>query len=206
MTETEFLDVRFLDLDNIFQDCWNRLVEGAHSAGHPFHCPSISTIADGWPETRTLVLRKALPEKHILIFHTDYRSPKVHQLHENPNVSWLFYDAKSRIQLRIKTIATIHHLDEISLQRWNESRVESKKCYLVNPAPSSLTHSPTDGLPQNMEYANLTKESVAAGYDHFAVVENKLMEIDWLFLHHDGHRRAQFILHENGIEKSWLIP
>ncbi len=206
MIKAEFLDSPLLSLDTILQDCWNRLVEGALSAGHPFHSPSICTINDGCPEIRTLILRQTLPEKKVLIFYTDYRSPKVYQLYTNPNVSWLCYDAKTRIQLRIKTIATIYHQDAISLQHWNESRVESKKCYLVFPAPSTPVHAPTDGLPQNIEYANLTNESVAAGYDNFAVVVNKVKEIDWLFLNHDGHRRARFILGEHGIEKTWLIP
>lgn len=194
------------DLENIFQDCWHRLINGAVSAKHPFHNPSIATINGDFAEIRTVVLRKVIPEAKTLIFHTDYRSPKINQIKINNKISWLFYDAKSRIQLRVKTVAIIHHNDEFSLKRWDESRLESKKCYLVHPAPSTWAELPTDGLPEHISYSNLTEESVALGYENFAVINNITTEIDWLFLNHDGHRRAKFIFSEHEVEKYWLIP
>ena len=206
MSQSDFPDLRSLSLPSILQDCWDRLVDGAHSASHPFHCPTFSTIHENAPEMRTVVLRKVLPDEKTIIIYTDYRSPKVAQIHQNPNAAFLFYDAKSRIQLRIKTIATIHYQDNIAKQRWNESSLSSKKCYLVDTAPSSLSPFPTDGLPPNTEFATLSDESVAPGYVNFAVVTNKVVEIEWLFLHHDGHRRARFVLAEGVADQSWLIP
>lgn len=142
----------------------------------------------------------------MLIFHTDYRSPKVEQIKKNNIVSWLFYDAKSRIQIRLKTVATIHYQDAITLKRWDDSRLESRRCYLVNPAPSTVANLPTDGLPENLSVKDLTDENVAIGYENFAVVKNEVTEIDWLFLNHDGHRRAQFLFSEQEVKMQWVIP
>jgi pyridoxamine 5'-phosphate oxidase len=193
-------------LEEILQDCWHRLINGAISAKHPFHCPSIATANGDLPEIRTVVLRKVLPEERSLIFHTDYRSPKINQIKTNNTIAWLFYDARARIQLRLKTRATIHYHDEIALSRWNDSKLESRKCYLVVTAPSTMAESPSDGLPEDLDRVSLTEESVTPGYDNFAVVRNKVMEIDWLYLNHDGHRRARFLLGDKGVDQHWLIP
>ena len=194
------------NLDSILEDCWHRLINGANSSKHSFHNPSIATINGSFPEIRTVVLRKVIPQEKTLIFHTDYRSPKINQIKKNNTICWLFYDAKSRIQIRLKTVATIHYQDDISLKRWNESRLESRKIYLVNPAPSTMVKSPTDGLSEHLNNKDLTEENLTPGYENFAVVKNRVIEIDWLFLNHDGHRRAKFLLGENEVEKYWMIP
>lgn len=206
MEDTVVINQISYSLDSLLQDCWYRLINGVNSAKHPFHNPTIATLNGSFPEIRTVVLRKVIPQEKILIFHTDYRSPKINQINKNNTLSWLFYDAKSRIQIRLKTVATIHHQDDISLKRWNDSRLESRKIYLVHPAPSTMVESPTDGLPEHLKIKDLTEESLASGYDNFAVVKNRVTEIDWLFLNHDGHRRAKFILGEHEVEKYWIIP
>lgn len=194
------------NLDGILQDCWHRLINATHSPKHPFHTPCIATLSNGVPELRTVVLRKVIPSENTLIFYTDYRSPKVQQIAKNNVLSWLFYDPKSRLQYRIKTTATIHHNNEIAEQRWNESRLESRKCYLVNPAPATKIEIATDGLPEILKTNELTEDILRAGYEHFTVVENKVIEIDWLFLNHDGHRRAKFLLGKHSSEQYWVIP
>lgn len=194
------------DLDQIYADCWHRLMNGVHSAKHAFHTPAIASINDSFPEIRTVVLRKALPEKRQLIFHSDMRSPKIKQLQANPALSWLFYDERAKIQLRIKSYATLHHLNELSQQRWNESRLQSRVCYMVQPGPSQGSEMPTDGLPTAFDRNLLTESSLAAGYENFVVVACEVVAIDWLFLSHGGHRRARFVWGENGLEKQWLIP
>jgi hypothetical protein len=194
------------NLDDILQDCWHSLIDGAISSRHPFHCPAIATINGDSPEIRTVVLRKVIPEERTLTFHTDYRSPKVNQIKFSNRTSWLFYDAKSRIQLRIKTVSAIHYDDELSFKSWNESTLDSKKCYLVQPAPSTLSDFPTDGLPEHINHSSLNQEIVGIGIENFTIIRNLVTEIDWLFLNHDGNRRAKFIFGENKVEKYWMIP
>jgi 3-hydroxyisobutyrate dehydrogenase len=194
------------NLDGILADCWHRLVNGVKSSKHPFHCPTLGTTQLDEVELRTVVLRKVIPTEKTLIFHSDERSPKIDQIKKNNKISWLFYDEKSRIQIRLKAKATIHHLDDIALSRWKDSRLESRRCYLVNPAPSVLIDFPDDGLPKNLEVKDLTEENVAEGFKNFVVVKTEVTSIDWLFLNHSGHRRAQFTYSENEVKKEWMLP
>jgi 3-hydroxyisobutyrate dehydrogenase len=194
------------NLEDILKDCWLRLIEGVVSSRHPFHFSSIATNNGDFPEIRTVVLRKVIPEERTILFHTDYRSPKINQINSNNRISWLFYDAKSKIQIRIKTISTIHHDDKLSFKSWNDSKLDSKKCYLAQPSPSTLTDFPTDGLPEHINHSCLAEETVAIGYENFSVISNLVTEIDWLFLNHFGHRRAIFTFGENEVEKNWIIP
>jgi pyridoxamine 5'-phosphate oxidase len=80
MQETVIINQIHYNLEKLLQDCWHRLMNGASSAKHPFHCPAIATINGTFPEMRTVVLRKVIPAEKMLIFHTDYRSPKVAKL------------------------------------------------------------------------------------------------------------------------------
>jgi pyridoxamine 5'-phosphate oxidase len=206
MKDTVVINQISYTLETIWQDCWHRLINGAVSPKHAFHTPSIATIDGGMPQIRTVVLRKVIPQLNTLVFYTDYRSPKVIQLQSNNNISWLFYDAKSRIQLRIKSEAAIHYQDDFALVSWNETRLESRICYMVQPAPSVIAHTPTDGLPDEFNSKVLTHENLFRGYQNFAVIKNKVSEIDWLFLNHEGHRRARFMVEEHGINMHWLVP
>jgi 3-hydroxyisobutyrate dehydrogenase len=196
-------------LENIYTDCWERIALGAKSAKHPFHLVTLSTINNGFPEIRTVVLRKVNPIESTLNFHTDYRSPKVNQIKENPSVAILLYDFESRLQIRLRAKATIHHLDFICEEAWGKSRLESRRCYLVDPSPSSIINLPDDGLPKNLSVKDLTEENVKPGFQNFVVIKTKILELDWLFLNHEGHRRAQFKINTNDlnhVEKNWMLP
>ena len=193
-------------LENIYNDCWERITAGAKTAKHPFHLVTLSTVNDGFPEVRTVVLRKALVAEKTLNFHTDYRSPKVNQIKENPAVSILLYDFESRIQIRLKAKATIHHLDEVCEEAWGKSRLESRRCYLVEPAPSSTISFPDDGLPKNLTVKDLKEDNVQPGFENFVIIKLKVEEVDWLFLNHNGHRRAHYVISKKEIEMNWMLP
>jgi pyridoxamine 5'-phosphate oxidase len=192
---------------DIYNDSWERILTGSKSAKHPFHLVTLSTLNNGFPEIRTVVLRKVNTLEHHLNFHTDYRSPKVNQIKENPSISILLYDFESRIQIRVKAKAIIHHQDAVCAKAWQNSRLESKRCYLVNPAPSTKIDFPDDGLPKNLMVKDLTEENVQAGFENFAVIKAEVLELDWLFLNHKGHRRALYkILNQEEVEMNWMLP
>jgi 3-hydroxyisobutyrate dehydrogenase len=204
----EKVDASNFSLSEILNNCWEQLTAGVKSSKHPFHHPVLGTINQNFAETRTIILRKVIPAEQSLIFHSDARSPKINQLKKNNKVSWLFYDEQSRIQIRIKSEAIIHHQNDFALERWNASRLESRRCYLVNPSPSTISKIATDGLPKNLSVKDLTEENVAAGFENFVAVQTKVLEIDWLFLNHAAHKRAKFSYHPetNKITQNWLIP
>lgn len=206
MKETVNINQIDYNLDKILNDCWLRLEKGVKTAKHPFHSPTLGTIYQGEVEMRTVILRQVVPTEKILIFHSDVRSPKIHQIKKNNLISWLFYDEDARIQIRLKAKATLHHLNDLALSRWEDSRLESRRCYLSQSAPSSFIDFPSDGLPESLNIKNLTVEKVAEGFNNFVVVETEVTQIEWLFLNHSGHRRAAFSYDGKVIKKQWMLP
>ena len=59
-------------------------------------------------------MRKFDPEKMIINFHTDFRSPKVNSLNEINKSLFVFYDHELKIQMRVKTISTVNNQNKIA--------------------------------------------------------------------------------------------
>ena len=51
-----------------------------------------------------------------------------------------------------------------------------------------------------------SKEESEKGYKNFTVIQNKIIEIDWLYLEASGHRRLKITFKENIKNFEWLIP
>lgn len=185
-------------------DTWNRLVNGAVKSRDPLHTPCVATHSGNDISLRTVVLRKAIPETKELRFHTDTRSKKWQELTLNPSISALFYDAADRIQIRLKGRAELQLNNDITADAWQKTSLSSRRCYLTNFDPSSFTDNPTSGLPEQIEQENFTLEESEMGYQNFGIVSIKVQNIDWLWLHHAGHRRAYFDYVSGSF--SWMIP
>lgn len=196
-----------IELNQIIPDILKRLDDATRSSKTAFHEGYIATINENSPEIRTVVLRRVLLDEEALIFHTDMRSPKVHQIRQNPYLSWLFYDDALRIQVRFKAIAEIHYQNELTQKQWEASRLESRKCYLVEPAPSKQIQKVWEGIP-DIAHQDLTEALVSNGYDNFAVIKTRLITCDWLFLNRKGHKRAVFSKNivGNTWEGKWVQP
>jgi 3-hydroxyisobutyrate dehydrogenase len=185
-------------------DTWKRLVNGAVKSRDPLHTPSVATHSGNDVSLRTVVLRKVIPETKELRFHTDTRSKKWQELTLNPSISALFYDAADRIQIRVKGRAELQLNNEITTAAWQKTSLSSRRCYLTNFDPSSFTDHPTSGLPEHIEQENFSLEESEMGYQNFGIVSIKVQNIDWLWLHHAGHRRAYFDYISGSF--SWMIP
>jgi len=185
-------------------DTWNRLVNGAVKSRDPLHTPCVATHSGNDISLRTVVLRKAIPDTKELRFHTDIRSKKWQELTLNPSISALFYDAADRIQIRVKGRAELQLNNDITAAAWQKTSLSSRRCYLTNFDPSSFTDHPTSGLPDHIEQENFTLEESEIGFNHFGIVSIQVQNIDWLWLHHAGHRRAYFDYVSGHYQ--WMIP
>ena len=185
-------------------DTWNRLVNGAVKSRDPLHTPCVATHSGNDISLRTVVLRKAIAETKELRFHTDTRSKKWQELVINPSISALFYDAADRIQIRVKGRAELLFNNDITAAAWQKNSLSSRRCYLTNFDPSSFTQNPTSGLPEHIEQENFTLEESEIGYQNFGIVVIQVQNIDWLWLHHAGHRRAYFDYVSGSF--NWMIP
>jgi len=177
------------DLKQIEKELWTLLEKGVPSYKASFHHACLATIHEHQPQIRTVVLRHVEKEKRELFFHTDIRSSKITAIKSNPHISLLFYDPDLRIQIRCTGLAFIHHQNEITELAWEKSRLSSKLYY-------TNKFSPGEGLTElaliDLNRTEVTDEELKYAYSQFSVVISKIEKIDWLFLHHTGHRRAEF--------------
>ena len=191
----------------IFEEIKTNLTRGVKDRKHAFHNPVFCNVdQDGGVDSRVVVLRKFDPINMILNFHTDYRSPKVSNLKKNNKSMLVFYDHKLKIQMRIKTTSIINYQNEIAKEMWDKTKLLSRKCYLTSKDPSSLTTLPEDGIPEHLIGKEPEFEESEKGYKNFTVIENKINEIDWLYLKISGHRRLNLLFQNNKPQFQWLIP
>jgi pyridoxamine 5'-phosphate oxidase len=191
------------DLAGIEGDIWGRLVRGKADRKSPLHTPVVGT-ADG--DLRVMVLRHVDRTAAALRFHTDLRSPKTGAIAAVPRVSLLFYDPGAKIQLRCSGDGQIGSTDAVTDAAWAASSAASRRCYLAPVAPSSGTAAPTSGLPPEYDSRLPSVAESEAGRANFATLTIILDRIDWLYLAHDGHRRALFERSGDQWSAGWLIP
>ena len=164
-----------------------------------FSCGDNSNI-----ESRIIVLRKSDESNNLLQFHSDIRSNKIEILKKNSKASLLFYDKELKIQVRLKVEAIINHNNDVAKKAWEKTQHISRKCYLVDSGPGTISDKPTSGLKPELDNFEYTKEQSEEGYKNFTVIQCKIKSIEWLYLAAKGHRRARFDLENN--KKIWLVP
>jgi pyridoxamine 5'-phosphate oxidase len=204
---TVLIDSITHDLNSLQKDIWSRLLNGALRYKDAFHNPVVANIHADGVNMRTVVLRKVWADKKQLAFHTDIRSGKWEELQLQNKISWLFYDASARLQIRLAGIATLHHNDLIADEAWATSTMSSRKIYMGEEGPSVKSLLPASGLPTVFETNDPSPEESIAGRKNFGVIVTTINWMEWLWLNSKGHRRATFSYDEKGVcEASWLIP
>ncbi len=195
------------DLDVVLADIWDRLSNGAGDRRSAFHTPVVASVdEEGAPQQRVMVMRAADPEKRLLRFHTDVRTPKVMQLGRTATVSVLGYDPAAKIQIRLNGVGRIERDTDVADAAWEASAPSSRRCYLAEAGPSAVSAVPTSGLPSAFENRVPALEETHAGRAHFSVLIVEAQKLEWLYLAADGHRRAAFTHSAAGWAGHWLIP
>lgn len=195
--------------DQIVDDIFERLKQGARQRRSPFHTPVVGT---GEGAMRIMVLRDVERDAARLRFHTDVRSPKVEAIRQAPGkVGLLFYDPEAKLQLRARGHAVIETDSDFVDEVWQQSTTFARRCYLAEAAPGVPVEAPMSGLPQWAEGITPTEAQVAPARANFAALMIELQEIDWLYLANSGHRRALFTRVANanehkGWQGQWRVP
>ena len=186
------------DLEGSLQHAWSILTRGAVDAKSNFHIATLATVTqDGRPRARSVVLRACNAAERWLGFNTDRRSDKFTECSESPHAVMHFYAPKAKIQLRVRVRLEV--LDGPALNtNWANTRPFSRVCYQVTQAPGSPIDAPLD--------VDFDAEASNDGADHFASVRAHVTEIEWLYLHARGHRRALYRFGPDGDEATWLVP
>ena len=193
--------------NKIFDNIKELLTIGAKDRNHAFHTPVFSNSnQDNLVDSRVVVLRKFDEKLLKLNFHTDMRSPKIKNLQKIYTSFFVFYDSKIKTQIRIKTHSVINNNNNLTENTWEQTRLFSRKCYLTIKSPSSITDIPEDGIPIHLKGIDPNKNESEKGYDNFAVIENKILNIDWLYLDSSGHRRLNINVENKEAVFKWMIP
>ena len=170
------------DLANVLAEAFRLFSRGVADRRSPFRTPTIAIVGpDGAPSARTMVLRGFDPAARRLMLHTDRRTGKLVDVAHTPRVSVHVYDPRAALQLRRSALAQVHVGDAVARAAWAAGAAASRVCYAISPAPGTEVPAPPPAASDTeAELANL------------AVLALTFDVLDWLWLHHAGHRRARF--------------
>lgn len=179
-----------MDLARLPQVIWKELAIAKDERQHPWRTPVLASIDnDGFPQARTVVLRKVDDKAQTLQFFTDARSPKVKQLLTSPQIQLVFWSQTLNWQVRISATAEIATEGLEVDAAWElVEKSPARKDYLSDLAPG-------DALA-------LKKKQTPGNNHHLAVITAKVSRIDWLSLSSEGHQRAEISLQK----LHWLTP
>ena len=192
------------DFEEIKNKIWSMLDNAVKDRGSPFRIPVFICGGQDDFDGRIVVLRKSDRENNLVQYHSDIRSDKIAKLKSNKNAAMLFYDKEEKIQVRLKVECIINHENDITKQSWLKTGHISRKCYLVDNSPGTLSKTPTSGLKPKLDNFEFAMEQSEVGFKNFTVIQSKIKSMEWLYLAAKGHRRAKFDL-ENS-KDYWLVP
>tara|TARA_B100002051_G_scaffold275043_1_gene317687 strand:- start:1317 stop:1922 length:606 start_codon:yes stop_codon:yes gene_type:complete len=191
------------NFNEIENKIWQMLNEGASNRNAPFHLP---VFVCGDHDARIVVLRKVEKDKSLLQFHSDIRSNKVNTIKKNPHASLLFYDKDEKIQIRVKSSCKINYKNEVAKIAWENTSHMSRKCYLADNGPGTISKDPTSGLNPKIERMEYSKKDSESGFKNFCVIQCFVESIEWLYLAAKGHRRLLIDLKNIKKKYLWLTP
>jgi len=185
------------DLNAVMAETFRLFSRGVGDRRSVFRTPTIVTVgAKGAPRARTMVLRGFDPAARIITLHTDLRAGKIQDLAHNNATTIHVYDARKALQVRLAAQAHLHTADAVAQASWAASAPASRAVYAVSPAPGTEVSEPPQ-VPLGEE----------ADFRNFAVLALTFHTLEWLWLHHAGHRRARFEWADDGaLRSTWLVP
>jgi len=192
------------DLNEIQNKYWSMLNDAVTNRSSPFRIPVFICAYQDEIDGRIVVLRKSDRKNNLLQFHTDFRSTKVAIIRNNQSASLLFYDKEEKIQLRVKVECELNNQNALTEVSWNKTQHISRRCYLTDSPPGTISDNPTSGMISKLEDFDYTMDQSEEGYKNFTVIKCKIKSIEWLYLAAKGHRRAKFDLETK--KNSWLVP
>jgi len=183
---------------------WLMLDDAVTNRASPFRIPVFICGDQSDLDGRIVVLRKSNQSNCIVQYHSDIRSDKISKLKNNKNAAMLFYDKEEKIQVRLKVECVVNHNNKITRDSWLKTGHMSRKCYLVDSGPGTVSSAPTSGLKPELDNFEFSMKQSEEGYRNFTVIQCKIKSMEWLYLAAKGHRRARFELDNN--KEYWLIP
>jgi pyridoxamine 5'-phosphate oxidase len=183
------MSARLESLDAIEAALWRELQAAPRDKQHPWRTPVLATTNGEVGDARTVILREADHARGTLLMYSDARAGKVAQIATHPHGTLVMWSPALGWQLRMRVhLRTIADGLELS-SRWARLKLSpAASDYLSPQAPGDTLD---NALGARGERA------------YFALLEARVLSIDWLELHAQGHRRARF---DNDATPRWLQP
>ena len=183
---------RLASLPEIEAAVWQELRRVPADKQHPWRSPVLATTDGDIGDARTVVVREVSADEKLITLYTDQRAGKVAQLGTHPVGTLVMWSPTLGWQLRCRVHLSLETAGLAVSSRWARIKLSpAAHDYLSPLAPGSEL--PEDPVPGGQARGALP---------YFAVMEAKVLSIDWLELHAAGHRRALF----SGEEARWLQP
>ena len=194
------------DLKIIESETWSFLQEAAERSADAFRYITFATVDEvNQPQVRILVLRGVDTLQRVLEFYTDTRSPKWHELTENPSVAALGYDPNRRIQLRLDgKVDLLGPGTPLHIEAWRQLSVWGRNTY-SGGKPGELME---EARSWSMEGGSPSLEHVKKDERNFGVIRFHVRRLDWLILMQPTNRRAIFFYDvvDRPFGMSWVNP
>lgn len=179
---------RIESLHTIEKACWLALVDATRDREHPWRAMTLATVDGERADARTVVLRDVDETRRRVVLYADSRSAKVAQIQAHPQGVLVGWWPKSGWQLRLRVALSVETSGLEVSSRWARVKLSpSARDYLAALPPGT----PVDRY-----------QPERGSREHFAVVTATILEMDWMELHADGHRRARLA----GDASTWLTP
>ena len=189
------------DLDAAWQHAWQELARGCADRHHGFHLAQLASVdTEGAPDLRAVILRAAAADATTLRMHTDARSAKCAQLAADNRAALLVYDARSKLQLRIRGRISLHGDDATAEAARQAAQPMSRICYRIEPGPGSVI-----ATPDGYRHPEPETDAPDPGRTQFRALLLQAESLEWLYLAAEGHRRARWQRSE-GWRGMWLAP
>jgi pyridoxamine 5'-phosphate oxidase len=188
-------DARIASLSDIGDAVWQQLTTAATAdKQHAWRTPVLATTDGDVADARTVVLREADAQARRLWLYSDVRAAKVAQLLSHPVGTLVMWSPDLGWQLRCRVELALEASGLATSSRWARVKLSPALNDYLSPLPPGTTLAAQAPRPG---------DGIAEGRDHFGVITARVLAIDWLELHAQGHRRARFDDNSDGV---WLQP
>ena len=110
----------FQKLDNFLNFGWAQIYRGKADKKSPARHPTfVTSSADGFPNARTLVMRRCDQKNNQIEFHTDTASSKMLDLKENPRAGIHIWLPKVQLQIQMQVIVQVK-VGDVTIKSWRK--------------------------------------------------------------------------------------
>jgi pyridoxamine 5'-phosphate oxidase len=188
------MQARIESLQVLHATCWQELQRAARDREHGWRLMTLATAGEAGPDARTVVLRDVDSAAEALMFYSDSRAAKVHELSVDPRATLVLWSHTLGWQLRLRCRVEIETSGLEVSSRWARLKLTPAARDYLSPLPPGSPFGPVS-----------VYEPDRATREHFCVLRAEVQSLDWLELHPEGHRRARFTRGQEPAGQ-WLAP